>query len=63
MVRGTFFIEPYSGIIRTARKLDRENVALYSLKAFAVDKGVPPLKAAVDIHVSVLDINDNAPGV
>ncbi|XP_073687546.1 cadherin EGF LAG seven-pass G-type receptor 1-like [Garra rufa] len=58
---GDFFIEPYSGIIRTARKLDRENVAVYSLKAFAVDKGVPPLKASVDIHVSVLDINDNAP--
>ncbi|KAK7121465.1 hypothetical protein R3I93_022530 [Phoxinus phoxinus] len=58
---GDFFIEPYSGIIRTARKLDRENVAVYNLKAFAVDKGVPSLKAAVDIHVSVLDINDNAP--
>ncbi|KAB5571510.1 hypothetical protein PHYPO_G00225740 [Pangasianodon hypophthalmus] len=58
---GDFFIEPYSGIIRTARKLDRENVATYNLKAFAVDKGVPPLKAAVDIQVSVLDINDNAP--
>ncbi|XP_073724829.1 cadherin EGF LAG seven-pass G-type receptor 1 [Misgurnus anguillicaudatus] len=58
---GDFFIEPYSGIIRTARKLDRENVAAYSLKAFAVDKGVPPMKAAVDIHVSVLDRNDNAP--
>lgn len=58
---GDFFIEPYSGIIRTARKLDRENVATYNLKAFAVDKGVPPLKAAVDIQVSVQDINDNAP--
>uniref|UniRef100_A0AAY4BX72 Cadherin EGF LAG seven-pass G-type receptor 1 n=1 Tax=Denticeps clupeoides TaxID=299321 RepID=A0AAY4BX72_9TELE len=58
---GDFFIEPYSGIIRTARKLDRENVPVYNLKAFAVDKGVPPLKAAVDIQVSVLDINDNAP--
>lgn len=58
---GDFFIEPYSGIIRTARKLDRENVPVYTLKAFAVDKGVPPLKAAVDIQVSVLDINDNAP--
>uniref|UniRef100_A0A672SFX6 Cadherin EGF LAG seven-pass G-type receptor 1-like n=1 Tax=Sinocyclocheilus grahami TaxID=75366 RepID=A0A672SFX6_SINGR len=58
---GDFFIEPYSGIIRTAHKLDRENVAVYSLKAFAVDKGVPPLKAAVAIHVSMLDINDNAP--
>uniref|UniRef100_A0A8C8JEY5 Cadherin EGF LAG seven-pass G-type receptor 1 n=1 Tax=Oncorhynchus tshawytscha TaxID=74940 RepID=A0A8C8JEY5_ONCTS len=58
---GDFFIEPYSGIIRTARKLDRENVPVYTLKAFAVDKGIPPLKAAVDIQVSVLDINDNAP--
>ncbi|KAF7707587.1 cadherin EGF LAG seven-pass G-type receptor 1 isoform X2 [Silurus meridionalis] len=58
---GDFFIEQYSGIIRTAKKLDRENVATYNLKAFAVDKGVPPLKAAVDIQVSVLDINDNAP--
>uniref|UniRef100_A0A4W4H7M5 Cadherin EGF LAG seven-pass G-type receptor 1a n=1 Tax=Electrophorus electricus TaxID=8005 RepID=A0A4W4H7M5_ELEEL len=58
---GDFFIEPYSGIIRTARKLDRENVATYNLKAFVVDRGVPPLKAAVDVQVTVLDINDNAP--
>ncbi|XP_060784124.1 cadherin EGF LAG seven-pass G-type receptor 1 isoform X2 [Neoarius graeffei] len=58
---GDFFIEPYSGIIRTARKLDRENVATYNLKVLAVDKGIPPLKAAVDIQVSVLDVNDNAP--
>ncbi|CAB1440354.1 unnamed protein product, partial [Pleuronectes platessa] len=58
---GDFFIETYSGIVRTARKLDRENVAVYNLKAFAVDKGVPPLKAAVSIHVVVQDINDNAP--
>ncbi|XP_062373889.1 cadherin EGF LAG seven-pass G-type receptor 1-like [Sardina pilchardus] len=58
---GDFQIETYSGIIRTARKLDRENVAVYQLKAFAVDKGVPALKASVDVRVSVLDINDNAP--
>ncbi|XP_029019747.1 cadherin EGF LAG seven-pass G-type receptor 1 isoform X4 [Betta splendens] len=58
---GDFFIEPYSGIIRTARKLDRENVPVYNLRAFAVDKGVPPLKASVFIHVVVQDINDNAP--
>ncbi|XP_060885601.1 cadherin EGF LAG seven-pass G-type receptor 1 isoform X2 [Labrus mixtus] len=58
---GDFFIEPYSGIIRTARKLDRENVPVYNLKAYAVDRGVPPLKAAVPIHVVVQDINDNAP--
>ncbi|XP_035281502.1 cadherin EGF LAG seven-pass G-type receptor 1-like isoform X1 [Anguilla anguilla] len=58
---GDFSIEPYSGIIRTARKLDRENVPVYNLRAFAVDRGVPPLKAGVDIQVTVLDINDNAP--
>uniref|UniRef100_A0A3Q3WKM9 Cadherin EGF LAG seven-pass G-type receptor 1 n=1 Tax=Mola mola TaxID=94237 RepID=A0A3Q3WKM9_MOLML len=58
---GDFIIETYSGIIRTARKLDRENVPVYSLRAFAVDRGVPPLKAAVPIHLVVQDINDNAP--
>lgn len=58
---GDFTIEPFSGIIRTARKLDRENVPAYNLKAFAVDRGAPPLKAAVPIHVVVQDINDNAP--
>ncbi|KAK0145976.1 Cadherin EGF LAG seven-pass G-type receptor 1 [Merluccius polli] len=58
---GDFFIEPYSGIIRTAQKLDRENVAVYSLKALALDKGVPPLRVLVDVQLSVLDINDNAP--
>ncbi len=58
---GDFMIEQSSGIIRTQRKLDRENVPVYNLKAYAVDRGVPPLKAAVEIHISVSDINDNAP--
>uniref|UniRef100_A0A671L319 Cadherin EGF LAG seven-pass G-type receptor 1 n=1 Tax=Sinocyclocheilus anshuiensis TaxID=1608454 RepID=A0A671L319_9TELE len=58
---GDFMIEQYSGIIRTQRKLDRENVPVYNLKAYAVDRGVPPLKAAVEVQISVLDINDNAP--
>ncbi|XP_009997755.1 PREDICTED: cadherin EGF LAG seven-pass G-type receptor 1 [Chaetura pelagica] len=58
---GDFYIEPTSGVIRTLRKLDRENVAVYSLRAFAVDRGSPPLKASVDIQVIVLDINDNPP--
>ncbi|XP_062852533.1 cadherin EGF LAG seven-pass G-type receptor 1 [Trichomycterus rosablanca] len=58
---GDFIIEQFSGIIRTNRKLDRENIPVYNLKAYAVDRGIPPLKAAVEIQVSVLDINDNAP--
>ncbi|MEE6481192.1 hypothetical protein FKM82_012777 [Ascaphus truei] len=58
---GDFYIEPTSGIIRTFRKLDRENVPVYILKAYAVDRGNPPLKSPVDIHITVLDINDNPP--
>ncbi|KAI2665272.1 Cadherin EGF LAG seven-pass G-type receptor 1 [Labeo rohita] len=58
---GDFMIEQYSGIIRTQRKLDREKVPVYNLKAYAVDRGVPPLKAEVEIQISVLDISDNTP--
>ncbi|XP_032738655.1 cadherin EGF LAG seven-pass G-type receptor 1 [Lontra canadensis] len=59
---GDFYIEPTSGVVRTQRRLDRENVAVYLLRALAVDRGSPaPLSASVDIQVSVLDINDNPP--
>uniref|UniRef100_A0A8W4FN43 Cadherin EGF LAG seven-pass G-type receptor 1 n=1 Tax=Sus scrofa TaxID=9823 RepID=A0A8W4FN43_PIG len=59
---GDFYIEPTSGVIRTQRRLDRENVAVYSLRALAVDRGSPvSLSASVEIQVAVLDINDNPP--
>uniref|UniRef100_A0A8C6L6M3 Cadherin EGF LAG seven-pass G-type receptor 2 n=1 Tax=Nothobranchius furzeri TaxID=105023 RepID=A0A8C6L6M3_NOTFU len=58
---GDFIIESTSGIVRTLRRLDRENVPVYSLQAFAVDKGVPALKTPVHIHVTILDVNDNPP--
>ncbi|MBN3295144.1 CELR2 protein, partial [Amia calva] len=58
---GDFIIESTSGIVRTLRRLDRENVPVYELRAFAVDKGVPALKTPVDIQVSILDVNDNPP--
>ncbi|XP_072569096.1 cadherin EGF LAG seven-pass G-type receptor 2 [Paramormyrops kingsleyae] len=58
---GDFIIESTSGIVRTLRRLDRENVPAYNLRAFAVDKGLPALKTVVDIQVSVLDVNDNPP--
>ncbi|XP_009082668.1 PREDICTED: cadherin EGF LAG seven-pass G-type receptor 2-like, partial [Acanthisitta chloris] len=48
-------------IVRTLRRLDRENVPLYSLRAFAVDKGVPARRTPVEIQVTVLDVNDNPP--
>ncbi|XP_028652386.2 cadherin EGF LAG seven-pass G-type receptor 2 isoform X2 [Erpetoichthys calabaricus] len=58
---GDFIIESTSGIVRTLRRLDRENMPTYELKAFAVDKGLPPLKTPIDIQVTVLDVNDNPP--
>ncbi|XP_037535788.1 cadherin EGF LAG seven-pass G-type receptor 2 [Nematolebias whitei] len=58
---GDFIIESTSGIVRTLRRLDRENVPVYSLQAFAVDKGVPALKTPVNIHVTIMDVNDNPP--
>ncbi|XP_072276680.1 cadherin EGF LAG seven-pass G-type receptor 3 isoform X2 [Pyxicephalus adspersus] len=58
---GDFTIEPTSGIIRTVRKLDRESVPFYELTAYAVDRGMPPLRSPVRIQVAVQDVNDNAP--
>ncbi|OCT83376.1 hypothetical protein XELAEV_18025917mg [Xenopus laevis] len=58
---GDFTVEPTSGIIRTVRKLDRESVPFYELTAYAVDRGIPPLRSPVRIQVAVQDVNDNAP--
>ncbi|KAI2650841.1 Cadherin EGF LAG seven-pass G-type receptor 2 [Labeo rohita] len=58
---GDFIIESTSGIVRTLRRLDRENTPVYNLQAFAVDKGVPALKTPVEIQVTILDVNDNPP--
>uniref|UniRef100_A0A8D2J9S6 Cadherin EGF LAG seven-pass G-type receptor 2 n=1 Tax=Varanus komodoensis TaxID=61221 RepID=A0A8D2J9S6_VARKO len=58
---GDFIIESTSGIVRTLRRLDRENVPLYELRAYAVDKGMPAMRTPIDVHITVLDVNDNPP--
>ena len=58
---GDFIVESTSGIVRTLRRLDRENVAQYVLRAYAVDKGMPPARTPMDVTVTVLDVNDNPP--
>lgn len=58
---GDFEIDRTLGIIRTAKKLDREKVANYKLIAFAVDMGVPPKSTSVTVNVEIEDINDSAP--
>ncbi|XP_060132979.1 cadherin EGF LAG seven-pass G-type receptor 2 isoform X2 [Zootoca vivipara] len=58
---GDFIIESTSGIVRTLRRLDRENVPLYELRAYAVDKGMPAMRTPIDVYITVLDVNDNPP--
>lgn len=56
-----FALIPASGKLSTARGLDRERVANYKLTVAACDHGVPPLCAHLEVHVRVLDLNDNSP--
>ncbi|XP_064633793.1 cadherin EGF LAG seven-pass G-type receptor 2-like isoform X2 [Lineus longissimus] len=58
---GDFSIDATLGIIRTAKALDRELVANYELKAFAVDRGASKKSTAVKINIQVSDVNDNRP--
>ncbi|XP_051789690.1 protocadherin-10-like isoform X7 [Erpetoichthys calabaricus] len=41
--------------------LDREQQASHNLILTAVDCGIPPLSGSINISVSILDANDNAP--
>ncbi|XP_063046252.1 protocadherin Fat 2 isoform X2 [Engraulis encrasicolus] len=56
-----FTIDPHSGEIRATALLDREEVPHYSLTVLASDDGEPPLSAAVQVTVTVADVNDNPP--
>ncbi|XP_035755124.1 protocadherin-16 [Egretta garzetta] len=57
-----FSLDPVSGVLSTARALDREQVASYSLTVVVQDHGTPPRSATMSVNVRVLDLNDNAPG-
>ena len=58
---GAFVVDGSSGIVRTARQLDRETVPYYDLMVLAVDRGTPQLSSHVPLMIEVLDINDNPP--
>ncbi|XP_078087669.1 protocadherin gamma-C5-like [Mustelus asterias] len=45
----------------TSGMLDRETVSMYNIHVLASDSASPPLSTNKTIHVSVSDINDNAP--
>uniref|UniRef100_A0A3P8RFC4 FAT atypical cadherin 1a n=1 Tax=Astatotilapia calliptera TaxID=8154 RepID=A0A3P8RFC4_ASTCA len=58
---GVFSIDEETGIIRTQELLDRETTSHYWLTVYAMDRGVVPLSAFVEIYIEVQDVNDNAP--
>uniref|UniRef100_A0A665T5P9 FAT atypical cadherin 1a n=1 Tax=Echeneis naucrates TaxID=173247 RepID=A0A665T5P9_ECHNA len=58
---GIFTIDEETGIIRTQELLDHETTPHYWLTVYAMDRGVVPLSAFVEVYIEVQDVNDNAP--
>ncbi|XP_034291652.1 cadherin-23 isoform X2 [Pantherophis guttatus] len=56
-----FTIDPNSGLIQTAMRLDREKQATYSLIIVACDQGQPPYETMQPLQVALDDIDDNEP--
>ncbi|XP_014882846.1 protocadherin Fat 1a isoform X1 [Poecilia latipinna] len=58
---GIFSIDEETGAIRTQELLDHETTPHYWLTVYAMDRGVVPLSAFVEVYIEVQDVNDNAP--
>ncbi|XP_008066005.1 protocadherin Fat 2 [Carlito syrichta] len=58
---GFFIIHPDTGLLSTARLLDRESKDEHVLEVTVLDNGEPPLKSTSRVVVRILDINDNPP--
>jgi cadherin EGF LAG seven-pass G-type receptor 1 len=56
-----FTVDPLSGLIRTARPLDRETIAAYRLIVSATDRGQPSLSSTTVAVLTLEDANDNPP--
>jgi cadherin EGF LAG seven-pass G-type receptor 1 len=58
---GTFSVDPASGIVRTIKPLDREQVSRYDLMVLATDQGSPQLTGRTNVTITILDKNDSPP--
>ena len=56
-----FQIDSSSGLITTARPLDRERLPQVSLTVLAEDHGLPPLNSTTFVMITIEDFNDNPP--
>ncbi|KAJ8342522.1 hypothetical protein SKAU_G00324500 [Synaphobranchus kaupii] len=60
-IAGDFHLDSSSGVLSTARPLDRESSSSYMLTVVAQDRGTNPLSSTATVEVTVLDVNDNSP--
>ncbi|XP_069340449.1 protocadherin Fat 2 [Eulemur rufifrons] len=58
---GFFAIHPFTGLLSTARQLDRENKDEHILEVIVLDNGEPLLTSTSRVVVRILDVNDNPP--
>ncbi|KAM4826977.1 protocadherin Fat 2 [Thomomys bottae] len=58
---GFFLIHPSTGLLSTARQLDRESKDEHILEVTVLDNGEPLLKSTSRVVVAILDVNDNPP--
>ncbi|XP_036900751.1 protocadherin Fat 2 [Sturnira hondurensis] len=58
---GFFVIHPLTGLLSTARQLDRETKDEHILEVTVLDNGEPSLRSTSRVVVCILDVNDNAP--
>uniref|UniRef100_A0A8C7XTF0 Protocadherin-16 n=1 Tax=Oryzias sinensis TaxID=183150 RepID=A0A8C7XTF0_9TELE len=59
---GAFAVDEDTGRITTAAPLDREKLASYNFRVFAVDLSPSvPINSSAQVKVTILDVNDNAP--
>ncbi|XP_077572869.1 cadherin-2-like isoform X2 [Stigmatopora nigra] len=58
---GIFIINPISGQLSVTKPLDREHIANFHLRAHAVDLNGNQVESPVEIHINVIDQNDNRP--
>ncbi|NXJ84185.1 PCD23 protein, partial [Trogon melanurus] len=56
-----FVLDKITGLLTTARVLDREVQECYSLMVMVLDDGSPALSATQVLTVTVLDVNDETP--
>ena len=60
-VESAFSVDEISGLISTAKYLDREILDQYTMSLQVVDQGVPQFTATASLMVQVEDVNDHVP--